>query len=54
VDFRLKWGIAEAIRLGVLNQGDQVIAVQGWRGGRGHTNAMRIVTADEDLGLTGA
>lgn len=54
MDRRLKWGIAEAIRLGVLNSGDQVIAVQGWRGGKGHTNAMRIVTGDEDLSLTGA
>lgn len=54
VDQRLKWGIAQAIRLGVLNSGDQVVAVQGWRGGKGHTNSLRIVTGDEDLSLTGA
>lgn len=51
VDRRLKWGIMNAIKLGVLNKGDPVICVQGWRGGMGHTNTLRIVPAREDLGL---
>jgi len=51
VDNRLKWGIAHAIKLGVLNKGDAVICVQGWRGGMGHTNTLRVVPAEEDLGL---
>ncbi|KAF4549693.1 Pyruvate kinase [Elsinoe fawcettii] len=51
VDKRLKWGIMEAIKLGVLNKGDPVVCVQGWRGGMGHTNTLRIVPAEEDLGL---
>lgn len=51
VDKRLKWGIAEAIKLGVLSKGDAVVCVQGWRGGMGHTNTIRIVPAEEDLGL---
>jgi pyruvate kinase len=51
VDRRLKWGIMNAIKLGVLNKGDTVICVQGWRGGMGHTNTLRIVPATEDLGL---
>jgi len=51
VDRRLKWGITHAIKLGVLNTGDAVICVQGWRGGMGHTNTLRIVPATEDLGL---
>ncbi|KAG8625526.1 hypothetical protein KVT40_007277 [Elsinoe batatas] len=51
VDGRLKWGIQEAIKLGVLNKGDPVVCVQGWRGGMGHTNTLRIVPAEEDLGL---
>ncbi|PNS21965.1 Pyruvate kinase isoform A [Sphaceloma murrayae] len=51
VDKRLKWGITEAIKLGVLNKGDPVVCVQGWRGGMGHTNTLRIVPAEEDLGL---
>ena len=38
VDRRLKWGIDKAIELGVLARGETVIAVQGWRGGLGHTN----------------
>lgn len=51
VDARLKWGIMNAIKLGVLNKGDAVICVQGWRGGMGHTNTLRVVPAEEDLGL---
>lgn len=51
VDKRLKWGIFNAIKLGVLNKGDAVICVQGWRGGMGHTNTLRVVPAEEDLGL---
>jgi len=51
VDNRLKWGISNAIRLGVLTKDDPVICVQGWRGGMGHTNTLRVVPAREDLGL---
>jgi pyruvate kinase len=35
----------------VLQQGDAVICVQGWRGGLGHTNTLRVVAAESDLGL---
>ena len=38
VDQRLKWGIDKAIGLGILAPGDTIVAVQGWRGGLGHTN----------------
>jgi pyruvate kinase len=51
VDRRLKWGIVNAIKLGILGTGDSVVCVQGWRGGMGHTNTLRIVPATEDLGL---
>ncbi|KAF2755028.1 pyruvate kinase [Pseudovirgaria hyperparasitica] len=51
VDRRLKWGIQNAIKLGILSKGDIVVAVQGWRGGMGHTNTIRMVPAEEDLGL---
>lgn len=51
VDARLTWGIVNAMKLGVLNRGDAVVCVQGWRGGMGHTNTLRIVPATEDLGL---
>lgn len=53
VDGRLKWGIKQAIDLGVLSEGDMVVCVQGWRGGKGHTNTIRVVPAKEDLGLSG-
>ena len=52
VDGRLKWGIKQAIGLGILREGDMVICVQGWRGGKGHTNTIRVVPAKEDLGLS--
>ncbi|KAI9807911.1 MAG: hypothetical protein M1825_005217 [Sarcosagium campestre] len=51
VDGRLKFGIKKAIDLGVLSKGDIVVCVQGWRGGMGHTNTLRIVPAEDDLGL---
>jgi pyruvate kinase len=38
VDKRLKWGMDRGVELGILKRGDTVIAVQGWRGGLGHTN----------------
>ncbi|MCJ1414717.1 Pyruvate kinase [Xylographa parallela] len=54
VDNRLKWGIEQAIKLKVLSKGDPVVCVQGWRGGMGHTNTIRIVPAEDDLGLSTA
>ncbi|KAF2402735.1 pyruvate kinase [Trichodelitschia bisporula] len=52
VDRRLRWGIVNAIKLSVLQAGDPVVCVQGWRGGMGHTNTLRIVPARPDLGLS--
>lgn len=51
VDKRLKWGIGNAIKLGILSKGDAVVCVQGWRGGMGNTNTIRIVPAEDNLGL---
>ncbi|KAK0714395.1 pyruvate kinase [Apiosordaria backusii] len=52
VDRRIKWGLTHAIDLGVLNEGETVVVVQGWKGGMGNTNTLRIVKADVDhLGL---
>jgi len=45
VDTRLEWGMKQGIQLGLLKPGDSVIAVQGWRGGHGNTNTLRILTA---------
>ncbi|EFX05805.1 pyruvate kinase [Grosmannia clavigera kw1407] len=54
VDGRIKWGIERATALGVLNKGDTVVVVQGWKGGMGNTNTLRIVKAETELGLGSA
>ncbi|PKS07731.1 hypothetical protein jhhlp_006339 [Lomentospora prolificans] len=52
VDRRIKWGVSRAIELDVLSRGEIIVVVQGWRGGMGNTNTMRIVKADpEHLGI---
>lgn len=51
VDRRIRWAIVEAMKLKVLNQGETVIVVQGWKGGMGNTNTLRVIKADENLGL---
>ncbi|KAI0533364.1 pyruvate kinase [Xylaria digitata] len=52
VDKRISWGISNALRLNVLALGEPVVVVQGWRGGMGNTNTIRIVKADpEHLGI---
>ncbi|KAK0649282.1 pyruvate kinase [Cercophora newfieldiana] len=52
VDRRIKWGLSHAIDLDILNQGETVVVVQGWKGGMGNTNTMRIVKADvKHLGI---
>ncbi|KAL8417907.1 hypothetical protein RB594_001500 [Gaeumannomyces avenae] len=52
VDRRIKWGVSKAMGLGVLTKGDSIVVVQGWKGGMGNTNTIRIVKADaESLGI---
>jgi pyruvate kinase len=52
VDGRIKWGISEALDLNVLSKNDTVVVVQGWKGGMGNTNTLRIVKANVDhLGI---
>merc|ERR1712058_184903 len=47
-----RWGISEAMKLKVLNQGETVVVVQGWKGGMGNTNTLRVIKAEPaDLGL---
>ncbi|CAG8971423.1 hypothetical protein HYALB_00002005 [Hymenoscyphus albidus] len=53
VDRRITWGIAEAMKLGVLSQGETVVVVQGWKGGMGNTNTLRVIKAEKNLGLSG-
>ncbi|KAF3764659.1 hypothetical protein M406DRAFT_291806 [Cryphonectria parasitica EP155] len=52
VDRRIKWGVSKALELNVLSKNDTVVVVQGWKGGMGNTNTLRIVKADtEHLGI---
>jgi len=38
--------------LNVLSKNDSVVVVQGWKGGMGNTNTLRIVKANVDhLGI---
>jgi len=43
VDNRIKFGLREALKLGIIKTGAVIVAVQGWKGGLGHTNTMRIL-----------
>ncbi|KAK9351894.1 pyruvate kinase [Lipomyces doorenjongii] len=43
VEERLKWGMDQAVELGILGRGEVVIAIQGWTGGLGHTNTLRVL-----------
>ncbi|KAI1320939.1 Pyruvate kinase [Mortierella claussenii] len=45
VDRRLRWGMDQAIQVGLLKHGQTVIVIQGFRSGYGNTNTMRIVVA---------
>ncbi|ORZ16375.1 pyruvate kinase [Absidia repens] len=43
VDNRIMWGMEQAIKYGLLGHKKPVIAVQGWKGGLGHTNTLRVI-----------
>ncbi|KAJ2790855.1 Pyruvate kinase, partial [Coemansia helicoidea] len=45
VDERIQFAIAHALESGLVEKGDIVISIQGWRGGLGNTNTMRILCA---------
>lgn len=44
VDERIQFALDEGKKLGFLEAGDTVIAIQGWRGGAGFTNTMRLLS----------
>ena len=48
VDNRVRYGLKNALALNIIQPGTTVIAVQGWKGGLGHTNTMRILTVPTD------
>ncbi|KAG1086762.1 hypothetical protein G6F42_020863 [Rhizopus arrhizus] len=43
VDDRIKWGMEQAMKYGLLKSGQPVVAVQGWKGGLGNTNTLRVI-----------
>lgn len=49
VDNRIRFGLRNALALGIITPGTTIIAVQGWKGGLGHTNTLRILTVPTDV-----
>ncbi|KAI7894211.1 pyruvate kinase [Mucor mucedo] len=43
VDVRIKWGMEQAIKYGLVGRNESIVAVQGWKGGLGNTNTLRIL-----------
>jgi len=48
VDNRIRFGLRSALELNLIQKGTTVIAVQGWKGGLGHTNTLRILSVPTD------
>lgn len=48
VDNRIRFGLRNALQLGIIKPEDTVMAVQGWKGGLGHTNTLRILSVPTD------
>eukprot|EP00732_Lithocolla_globosa_P005657 Lithocolla_globosa_v1_NODE_5991_length_1151_cov_19.326345.p1 type:complete len:244 gc:universal NODE_5991_length_1151_cov_19.326345:870-139(-) len=44
VESRINWGIEKAKELGMVKEGDLVLAIQGWKEGQGNTNTIRMVS----------
>jgi pyruvate kinase len=54
VDNRIRYGLKHALAMNIVQANQTVIAVQGWKGGLGHTNTLRVLsvpTDDADLEL---
>ncbi|KAJ6509430.1 pyruvate kinase [Mycena polygramma] len=47
VDNRIRYGLRSALAMKLIVPGSTIIAVQGWKGGLGHTNTMRILTVPD-------
>lgn len=46
LDARLRYGMTQGIEAGLLKKGDVVVMIQGWKGGLGNTNTMRVLHAE--------
>ncbi|KAK7694922.1 hypothetical protein QCA50_002110 [Cerrena zonata] len=48
VDNRIRWGLSNALKINIIKPGTTVVAVQGWKGGLGHTNTLRVLSVPTD------
>lgn len=48
VDNRIRFGLRNALKLNIIKTGTTVVAVQGWKGGLGHTNTLRVLSVPTD------
>ncbi|KAH7928522.1 pyruvate kinase [Leucogyrophana mollusca] len=48
VDNRIRFGLRNALALNIIQAGTTIVAVQGWKGGLGHTNTLRILSVPTD------
>ncbi|KIM48308.1 hypothetical protein M413DRAFT_440024 [Hebeloma cylindrosporum] len=48
VDNRIRFGLRNALALNIITPGSTIIAVQGWKGGLGHTNTLRVLSVPTD------
>lgn len=48
VDNRIRYGLRVGLKLNLIQPGGTIVAVQGWKGGLGHTNTMRILSVPND------
>ena len=48
VDNRIRFGLKNALALNIIKPNTTIIAVQGWKGGLGHTNTMRVLSVPSD------
>ncbi|ORZ24325.1 pyruvate kinase [Absidia repens] len=45
VENRIRWGIIQGKKFGLIKSNDSVVVVQGWKGGLGNTNTIRVLIA---------
>ncbi|KAH6917458.1 pyruvate kinase [Coprinopsis sp. MPI-PUGE-AT-0042] len=48
VDNRIRFGLKNALELNLITPGSTIVAVQGWKGGLGHTNTLRVLNVPTD------
>ncbi|TFY64406.1 hypothetical protein EVJ58_g2630 [Rhodofomes roseus] len=48
VDNRIRFGLRNALKMNIIKPGGTIIAVQGWKGGLGHTNTLRVLSVPTD------